>query len=386
MTDEQNLPTLRKGGDMKPPKPVNWLLAPNYLAAGRVGLLVGEEGIGKSMLAIRALACVTTGKPWGPFTIAGEPRDAIIIATEDGWEDTVRPRLELAGADVNNRIHVFSEDDNGEGSPIFPHHMEQLRTFDSVNPALVVVDSWIDTVAGGFNVKDPQHCRQAMRPWKEYAAATGAAVWLVTHVNRMSSPDARKNYGLSGALRQVARTAIYVMRDADDHNVMLAGPEKSNVGRTDIPAARFNITPVVKFEVTAASDGTVGRLDFLGMSDRTIKQHLADGPALGGGESRTDPVDQWLTARLADGRVPTADITREADKLDFGPGQLRTSKERLKVTSRKIGTTWYTGYEHQLVNHLVNLSSRHLDSDDEDDEMESQVDDGKLTTTRKLTR
>jgi hypothetical protein len=165
------------------------------------------------------------------------------------------------------------------------------------------------------------------------------------------------------------------MRDADDHNVMLAGPEKSNVGRTDIPAARFNITPVVKFEVTAASDGTVGRLDFLGMSDRTIKQHLADGPALGGGESRTDPVDQWLTARLADGRVPSADITREADELDFGPGQLRGSKERLKVSSRKIGTTWYTGYEHQLVNHLVNLSSRHLDGDDEDDEMESQVDD-----------
>jgi hypothetical protein len=115
MTD-QPAPTLRRGTDMKAPERVNWLLAPNYLVAGRVGLLVGEEGIGKSMWTIQALAAVTTGQAWGPF-IASTPRDAIIIATEDGWTDTVAPRLHVAGADLN-RVHVFSERDDGEGSPL----------------------------------------------------------------------------------------------------------------------------------------------------------------------------------------------------------------------------------------------------------------------------
>jgi RecA-family ATPase len=207
---------------MADPERVNWLLAPNYLVAGRANLLVGEEGIGKSMWTIQALAAVTTGRAWGPF-IASEPRDAIIIATEDGWSDTVRPRLEVAGADLD-RVYVFSERDDGEGSPLFPAHMPLLRSYD-MKPALVVVDSWIDTVPGGLNVKDTQQCREAMRPWKSYAADTGAAVLLVTHVNRMASPNARDTYELSAGLRQVARSAIYVIRDGDE---LVAGPEKSN--------------------------------------------------------------------------------------------------------------------------------------------------------------
>jgi RecA-family ATPase len=77
-------------------------LAPGYLAAGKVNLLVGDEGIGKSLWTIRAIASITTGKPWGPFTIASEPADVILIATEDGWADTIRPRLEVAEADLDS--------------------------------------------------------------------------------------------------------------------------------------------------------------------------------------------------------------------------------------------------------------------------------------------
>jgi RecA-family ATPase len=92
---------LHRGTDMAESEPVTWRLAPGYLAAGKVNLLVGDEGIGKSLWTIRALASVTTGKPWGPFTIASDPADAILIATEDGWMDTIRPRLEVVEANLD---------------------------------------------------------------------------------------------------------------------------------------------------------------------------------------------------------------------------------------------------------------------------------------------
>jgi hypothetical protein len=100
------------------------------------------------------MAAITTGKRWGPFTIASNPADVILIATEDGWSDTIRPRLEVADADTD-RLYVFSESSDGSGPPTFPADMEKLRAQTITTPSLVVVDAWIDTVTGGLEVKDP---------------------------------------------------------------------------------------------------------------------------------------------------------------------------------------------------------------------------------------
>ena len=51
-----------------------------------------------------------------PFTSPSDPADAILIATEDGWEDTIRPRLEVASADLH-RVHVLCANDDGTGTP-----------------------------------------------------------------------------------------------------------------------------------------------------------------------------------------------------------------------------------------------------------------------------
>jgi hypothetical protein len=202
---------LRKGSEMARSEPISWLLAPGYLAAGKVSLLVGDEGIGKSLWAIRAMAAVTNGQPWGPFCLASNPAKVILVATEDGWSDTIRPRLEVVQADLDS-LYVFSESADGSGLPTFPADMEKLRG-QQIQPSLVVVDAWIDTVAGGLDVKSPQKARSAVAPWKKYAIETSAAVLLVAHTNRGDSPKLRDTYGLSGALRQVARTTMYAAED-----------------------------------------------------------------------------------------------------------------------------------------------------------------------------
>jgi len=222
-------------------EPVTWRLAPGYLAAGKVNLLVGDEGIGKSLWTIRAIASITAGKMWGPFTIAGDPADVILIATEDGWSDTIRPRLEVADADLD-RVYVFSQSTDGTGPPTFPKDMDVLRN-QGIKPSLVVVDAWIDTVPGGLPVKDTQKARGAVAPWKSYAADTNAAVLLVAHTNRGDRDNLRNTYGLSVALRQVARSTLYAAEDHDT-SALLVGPDKSNLGagrwRNDSSGPRYN--------------------------------------------------------------------------------------------------------------------------------------------------
>jgi hypothetical protein len=317
-------------------KPVAWRLAPGYLASAKVNLLVGAEGIGKSLWAIRAIASITSGESWGPFTIANDPADAILIATEDGWEDTIRPRLEVACADLD-RVHVLCADDDGTGTPTFPDDMPALRSM-GITPSLVVVDAWIDTVPGSLQVKNPQKAREAVAPWREYTAETGAAVLLVAHTNRLESQDIRNTYGLSGALRQVARSTIYALEDPDT-KALLVGPDKNNLGAKGM-AHRFIKTPVPHFTPTQDSDGTVALLESIGDDSESIQDMLAEQAKATKPARKTAGIDKWLSEILSDAPVPSAELEIMAEVEGYSEHQLRGARERLNVTPTKVGNQW----------------------------------------------
>jgi nicotinamidase-related amidase len=329
---------LYRGTDMAESEPVTWRLAPGYLAAGKVNLLVGDEGIGKSLWTIRAIASITTGKPWGPFTIASDPVDVILIATEDGWSDTIRPRLEVAEADID-RVYVFSQSTDGTGPPTFPKDMEMLRN-QPIKPSLVVVDAWIDTVPGGLPVKDTQKARGAVAPWKSYAADTNAAVLLVAHTNRGDRDNLRNTYGLSVALRQVACSTLYAA-EVHDTSALLVGPDKSNLGARAM-AERFERTPVQHFPSTDQNDGTVARLDYLGTDGRTITDALADQLQDKQPERKTDAIDNWLRAALASGAVRSTDLEERAKEQGYTTSQLHRSRTRVKARAFRVDGEWFT--------------------------------------------
>jgi hypothetical protein len=319
-------------------KPVAWRLAPGYLAAGKVNLLVGAEGIGKSLWSIRAIASVTTGESWGPFTINSDPADAILIATEDGWEDTIRPRLEVAGADLD-RVNVLCVDNDGTGTPTFPDDMSALRRIE-ITPSLVVVDAWIDTVPGGLQVKDPQKARRAVAPWKEYATEAGAAVLLVAHTNRLESQDIRNTYGLSGALRQVARSTMYALEDPET-KALFVGPDKSNLGAKGV-AHQFIKTPIQRFTPTDDSDGTVALLDSIGDDSKSIQDMLAEQAKATKPARKTAGIDRWLSEILSDGPVSSAELEVMAELEGYSQDQLRSAGDRLGVDRKKDGKGWIT--------------------------------------------
>ncbi|WP_236735301.1 AAA family ATPase [Mycolicibacterium elephantis] len=325
------MPRLWRATDLRPAAQARWL-AKGRLPLASISLLVGDEGIGKSLLWVWIVAAVTTGKPLPEFGIPErDPQHVILVFTEDDWSPTVRPRLEVAGADLT-RIQVICTEDDGSGAPTFPRDLHLIEQADPP-PALVVVDAWLDTVPPGLSVRDPQQARQALHPWRELATATDAAVLLLCHTNRVASANARDRYGATGELRKKARMTLYAQ--IDDDGRLVVGPEKMNTA-APIPASAFTITAVQHFPATEDGDGTVPLLTYAGESERTAREHIADAYDTDHGTDSQDRADaeRWLRDYLAQEgpRARSADAKREAAKAGISDKMLRRARNRLGVT------------------------------------------------------
>lgn len=195
-----------------------------------------------------------------------------------------------------------------------------------------------DTTSGKLTGDVPLQPAKAVAHWKEYAAETDSAVLLVTHTNRLESQDIRNTYGLSGALRQVARSTIYALEDPDT-KALLVGPDKSNLGAKSV-AHRFIKTPVEHFIPTKNSDGTVALPVSIGDDTKSIHDMLAEQVDAAKPALKTSAIDLWLRETLSDGPRPSADLEAMADVEGYSTDQLRGARKRLNVTPLKVGNQW----------------------------------------------
>jgi AAA domain len=335
----EGMPRLWNAADLRPAAQPRWL-AKNRLPRAAVSLLVGDEGIGKSLMWVWLVAAVTTGKPLSEFGVPSrDPADVIVVVTEDDWATTVRPRLEVAGADLS-RISVICTEEDGSGAPVFPRDLFLIREADPP-PALVVVDAWLDTVPGTLSVRDPQQARQALHPWRELATMTDAAVLLLTHTNRVASVTARDKYGATGELRKKARMTLWAQQDQAGH--LVVGPEKAN-GAAPVSATAFEIRPVPYFSSTEDHDGTVPLLGYVAESAQTAREHVAESYAAGHGSGSTnDDVVAWLASFLAEGPRWAKEIFVAALAAGFSSDKAKRAKHRLRIESERETSTgpWY---------------------------------------------
>ncbi|MCM3484079.1 AAA family ATPase [Kocuria rosea] len=304
---------LRRLTDMRTPPPTRWL-GTGFVPRSEITVLVGDEGIGKSLAWVSVAAAVTTGQPFAPFNIpAREPADVVLVITEDSLGE-VQARLQVAGADLS-RVLVYSHDDDGTGSPTFGNttkdgaflDLDGWLHNDDVNPSLLVVDAWLDTVQGNLNVRDTQQARQALHPWKTIAARHDLAVVLLTHTNRIDTGDTRTKMGATAALRQKARMVLFATKppaegEDDTRRRLVIGPEKSNVtGLAN--ALAFDVDVVQVRPATDDDPGTTARItnaEDMGapVGDLFGKWHQETRETRGGDEDKLEPARMVLRAYM----------------------------------------------------------------------------------------
>lgn len=222
-------------GSTLTPQPVRWLWE-YWLALGKLHILAGAPGQGKTTIAIAAMATVTVGGRW-PDGTRCEPGNVLMWSGEDDPADTLLPRLMAAGADPARCYFVGGTRIDGELQAFDPARDMAALEFQAQligGVKLLVVDPVVSAVAGDSHKNT--EVRRALQPLVDLASRLDAAVLGISHFSKggAGSDPASRVVG-SIAFTAVARVVLVAAKvkseDGEDRRILARG--KSNIGPDD---------------------------------------------------------------------------------------------------------------------------------------------------------
>lgn len=315
--------------------PVDWI-AYGFLASGKMTVLDGDPGVGKSTVAIDWAAKMTRGESLFDSDPARTPRGVVLISDEDDAADTIRPRLEVAGADLSRVGLLHFEDLNGEQLlPEFPRDGDALGdAVEAIDAGLVVIDPLMLYLGAEINANRDSEVRRALSPVIKAAQRTGAAVLILRHLTKGGGSNALYRGGGSIAIAGAARIGLIVARDL----------KADESGRTMVLACFKNnlapFPPSLTYQLDSVPDTQVARVRWTGASSRTADSLLDT-------EERTqrDQASEFLEGVLKNGPVGTKDIQREARDAGFSWRTIERAKSDLRIKVKKSSFTGSWSWE-----------------------------------------
>jgi hypothetical protein len=316
--------------DQIEPEAIRWAWK-GYLPAGKLVLLDGDPGRGKSVVLLSWVASVTTGSPLPDGSKPARTGGAVILAAEDGQADTVVPRLIAAGAD-RSRIIILHAADSDESFSI-PKNLDRLAAaIDQVEAVMVVVDPITSYLEGDIN-KD-QELRRCLRPLLALIANRDVVAIGSRHLNKDASMKALYRGGGSVAMIGQARVGLLVGEDPDDDEVMVIASPKANLGPKP---------PSLRYRVTGAPSGAAF-VEWLGASE-----HGADDLVEAGGRNPDITAAEKLIRELILPQLAASPmLAKDADALLSANGitaksSINRAKKKLGIRSDKaqVGASWW---------------------------------------------
>jgi hypothetical protein len=275
------------------PETVRWLW-PRRIPVGKLVTLDGDPGLGKSTLALDIAATVTRGGTWSDGTECEHSGDVLLLSAEDGLADTVRPRLDAAGADVN-RTHAIAGvqvlDDNGAPPSLRPPTMADIdilaEAIARTGARLLIVDVLMAYLPLGADSHKDQDIRRVLSRLSELAEHTGCTVLLLRHLNKAAGRDPLYRGGGSIGIVGAARAGLLVAADPDDDERRILATVKSNLGPTPNSLA---------YRLIAAGDHGVARVQWEGATDHTARTLLSG--ASSDGRGVLTEAERWVSDYL----------------------------------------------------------------------------------------
>jgi len=309
------------------PVPVDWLWRP-WLPRGKLVILDGNPGCGKSTVALDIAARVTTGAAM-PTGEADEVAQVAVLNAEDATDDTVRPRLDAAGADCD-RVFVW----DWRSDPLsFPGQAAWLH--DRITEhgiRLVVLDTLTSFLGGTIDSHRDQDVRSALIPVVDVAGETGATVLAIRHLNKNSQVAAIHRGMGSVAFGALARSVLLAGEHPDGDGFVLS-PVKGNLA-----AAPKSL----RYRIVDRGDRPV--IEWGGQCDLTADDQVAPQTH----PSALSAAVRFLEEFLEEGPMPASDLEAAAEDEGISIATLRRARKRLGVRSEKRGSS-----------NLVSLPAQH---------------------------
>jgi putative DNA primase/helicase len=313
-------------------KPIEWLW-PGKIALGKVCMIAGDPGLGKSLVTLDMASTVSKGGRWPVDGSRAPLGDVLLLTVEDDIADTIRPRLDAAGADVR-RVHAISmiRDRDSHGQPTVRSVSikrdlvllaEKLLTLPHCK--LIVIDP-ISAYLDGTDSHNNAEVRGALAPLADLASKHNVAVVCVTHLNKGATGSAMYRTVGSIGFTALARCVFAVAKDLENSNRRLVIPVKNNLGNDqfglayEIHVSELN-APYVVWEPEAitisADDALTNNRD-----DETLERSAAAG---------------FLKDLLSAGPMTAKEIRRSADDAGHAWRTVQRARIKLGIEPRRTG-------------------------------------------------
>lgn len=307
-------------------KEVEWLWYP-YIPYGKITIIEGDPGEGKTTLVLKLAAALSRGLPLPcDDDKEYEPIHIIYQTAEDGIEDTIKPRLEKAGADCS-MIRVIDETDK-----------ELSMTDDRLEQAIIETGARLiilDPIQAYIGDTVDMHRANEIRPVLKHlgiiAEKHNCAIILIGHMNKASGSKSTYRGLGSIDIQATARSVLLVARLRDKPNIRIMAHDKSSLA----PAG-----DAIGFEMTE-DNGMV----CIGPYDITIDELLSGNE--GRGKKKLDIAENFIKEYFGSNKViPSNEIMMEAAKRSIKRNTLLSAKKKLGITSDKEkaedGTIYWT--------------------------------------------
>ena len=297
---------------------VKWLWKP-YIPFGKLTIIQGDPGEGKTTFALRLTAACSSGVALPGMEIS-EPFNVIYQTAEDGLGDTIKPRLIEAGADESRVLNICEDTDP---LSLLDERIEQA--IRQTNAKLMILDPIQGYIGERIDINRANEIRTVLKKVSAVAERTGCAIIMVGHLNKaQGSSSAYRGLG-SIDFRAAARSVLLVGRLRKEPNVRVIVHDKSSLAPEGKSIA-FNL---------GNEDGFYW-LD--GYSEISAEELLCGFSA----ETKTAVAEELIRSMLADGKEVTAEeIFRTAANKNISQRTVNEAKKNIDgIISRKVGKGW----------------------------------------------
>jgi hypothetical protein len=314
--------------DSVQPEPVEWVWE-RRTARGKLTLLAGDPGIGKTQIANDIAARVTTGGAWPDGGRAPVGR-CLILSADDGVADTIRPRLEAAGADLT-KVEVLTavvNDDGKRRSFSLQQDLDALerKIREAGDVVLVEIDPITSYMGNGIDSHRTTDVRAVLEPVSAFAERNSVAVLAITHPPKAAQAKAIHAFTGSLAFAAAARIALLAVEEPEtDRRLLLS--VKNNIG----PAAAGI---AYRLEQRVVTNNVVGSHVVWDSEPVTMTANEAMRSG-GNSESKIAEAEDLLREELADGPVSADEIIAKAARVEISEKTLRRAKKKLGIKASK---------------------------------------------------
>ena len=235
-------------------KEVNWLWYP-YIPFGKITIIEGDPGEGKTTLILNIAALLSKGLPLPcADDIPYEPMAVIYQTAEDGLEDTIKPRLEQAGADCT-KVRVIDESE--KELTMSDERLEQAIL--ETKARLIILDPIQAYIGATVDMHRANEIRPILKRLGMIAEKYQCAIILIGHMNKASGTKSTYRGLGSIDIQATARSVLLVARLKDKPNIRIMAQDKSSLAPAG-DSIGFEFSEANGFECIGPYDITIDEL------------------------------------------------------------------------------------------------------------------------------